>query len=359
MPLEKKKDGQENMLILHIEDRVYGAIVDKIDKVVGINSQTIQPPHPMFGEINIKFITGIVEKQGDLYVLLNVVKMFTQKKEDEAQKSAAVIKDEDFQPPVASAAIMSPAAEAKAGVSDKEIDFIKDSLGVLRHFYATPLNDAWLRKQFLDWSRSRGSDSQLKNVNDAEAFLGTFLSPDTGRFWSPDYASRTKEILPNLSSNNIQVWNIGCGKGYETFSFACILGSRYPNGRIKIWANDNDIMAIANAPNMTFNMNEVPEYCKAFMIEGRNGWTFNQAIKESIVFEYHDVLNVNQLPDLDIILARDTLSFFNAEGQSRMINEFEEKLKNRGVVILGKNEVLQGVWQALGKEPVSAFTHNK
>ncbi|MDR1025494.1 MAG: chemotaxis protein CheW, partial [Treponema sp.] len=49
LPLDRKADGQENMLILRIDDRVYGTIVDRIDKVVGINSETIQPPHPIFG----------------------------------------------------------------------------------------------------------------------------------------------------------------------------------------------------------------------------------------------------------------------------------------------------------------------
>ena len=166
--------------------------------------------------------------------------------------------------------------------------------------------------------------------------------------------------MPNFSSNNIQVWNIGCGKGYETFSFACILKSRYPNGHIKIWANDSDIMAISQAPNMIFDLGNVPEYCKAFLVKGRSGYTFNQEIKDSIVFEYHDILHENPLPELDIILIRDVLSFFPEQEQKRLVAGFAEKLKNRGVVIPGRNEVLSGMdWQFVGKEPVSAFTHTE
>ncbi|MDR2535751.1 MAG: chemotaxis protein CheW [Treponema sp.] len=360
MPLEKKADGQENMLILHIEDRVYGAIVDKIDKVVGINSEVIQPPHPMFGEINIKFITGVVEKQGELYVILDVVRMFTQK-EEEKQKQLTPVQAEGepyLAPPPPTP---EQAREKLAVVADTAIGFIKESLIALKQFYVSPLNEGWIRKQFTEWSSTRiESDLQLKNASDAEEYLSGFYSPDTGKFWETEYASKVKDILPNLSSNNIQVWDIGCGKGVETFSFACILKSRYPDGHIKIWANDSDIMAIANAPNMTFNLNEVPEYCRSFMVEGRNGFGFNQTIKDSIVFEYHDVLNNNQLPDLDIILARDILSFFTVENQNRLISEFAEKLKNRGIVIMGRNETLGGdIWQAVGKDPVSAFTHNK
>jgi purine-binding chemotaxis protein CheW len=359
MPFEKKADGQENMLILHIEDRVYGAIVDKIDKVVGINSETIQPPHPMFGEINIKFITGVVEKQGYLYVILDVVRMFTQK-EEEKQKNITTIQESTgesyYVPPPPTP---EQAREKLAAMADTAIGFIKESLAALKRFMPSPLNEEWIRKAFVEWSSTRNeSELQLKNASDADAYLTSFYSPDTGKFWSAEYASRVKDILPQLSSNNIQVWNIGCGKGYETFSFACILKARYPDGHIKIWANDSDIMAIANAPNMSFQLNDVPDYCRSFMVEGRNGHSFNQTIKDSIVFEYHDVLNSNHLPDLDIILARDILSFFSVDDQNRLIEEFVEKLKHRGIVILGKNEVLTGDrWQPIGKDTVSAFTY--
>jgi purine-binding chemotaxis protein CheW len=167
-----------------------------------------------------------------------------------------------------------------------------------------------------------------------------------------------KAVLPPLSSNNIQVWNIGCGKGYETFSFACILKSRYLDGHIKIWANDSDIMAISQAPNLIFDFEEIPEYCRPYVVKGRSGYTFSQSIKDSIVFEYHDIQNDNPLPELDIILIRDVLSFVEEQEQRRLVESFKEKLKSKGIVILGRNEIVSGVdWEYIGKEPVSVFAH--
>ena len=358
LPVEKKKDSLENMLILRIEDRVYGTIVDKIDKVVGINTENIQPPHPIFGDINIKFISGVVEKQGDLYIILDVIRIFTQSEEDK-QKPRGVTDaggtGNYFVPPPA--VTQDTGLEEKVAMSDSALGFIKESLPPLRGFYPSDLNDQWIRRRFADWSGSRsGEDLQLKNASDAEEFIAGFFSPDTGRFWGDDYATLVKSLLPNMSSNNIQVWNVGCGKGYETFSFACILKSRYPDGHIKIWANDSDIMAISQAPNMAYDFEEMPEYCRAFMTKGRNGYSFSQEIKDSIVFEYHDVLHDNPLPDLDIILARDILSFLQVQDQSRIIEGFREKLKNRGILILGSNEFLSGTdWQHIGKETVSIF----
>jgi len=355
-----KNDGLENMLILRIGDRVYGTIVDKIDKVVGINSENIQPPHPIFGDINIKFISGVVEKQGELYIILDVIRIFTLT-EDEKQKPRGVIEGAGagtyLAPPETVTREVS--MEEKAAISDSAIEFIKESLPALKQFYPSELNEEWLRRRFAEWSVGRsGENLQLKNAEEADEFLSGFFSLDTGVFWADDYATQVRAILPTFSSNSIQVWNVGCGKGYESFSFACILKIRYPDAHIKMWSNDSDIMAISQAPNMIFDLEDVPEYCRSFMVKGRSGYSFNQEIKDSIVFEYHDILNENPLPDLDIILIRDVLSFFQVQDQQRIVESFKEKLKSKGIVILGRNETMPGVdWESIGKDPVSVFAH--
>jgi purine-binding chemotaxis protein CheW len=361
LPIDQEDDDQENMLILRIGDRVYGTIVDKIDKVIGINTEHIQPPHPIFGDINIKYISGVVEKQGDLYILLDVIRIFTQSEEAQAKPRAALQEGpgENFFVPAPAASVDTPPAERSA-VSDSDFGFIKDGLIALKHFTPSPLNELWLGKRFTEWSgRHSGAEVQLRNASEADEFLSTFYSPGSGAFWEDEYAYTIKSILPDLSSNNIQVWNLGCGKGYETFSLACILKSRYPLGHIKIWANDNDIMAISQAPNMTYDLNEAPEFVKGYLVKGKNGYSFNQEIKDAITFEYHDVLNGNVVPEVDIIMARDLLSFVAVQNQDRLVGEFAEKLKKRGVVFLGRNEQLsEDDWQPISKDPVSAFMRN-
>jgi len=356
LPIEKS-DALENLLILHINDQVYGTIVDKIDKVVGINRESIQPPHPIFGDINIKFISGVVEKLGELYIILDVVRIFTVSDEDKNKSRGAVADSgEYFVPPPAGVDLL----QQQKAATDTAIGFIQESLAALRRFIVTTVNDNWLHKRFAEWSIGRtGENLQLRSASEAEDFLSTFDSPHSGEFWSESYSNSIKKILPESPFANINVWNIGCGKGYETYSFACILKNKYPNARLKIWANDNDIMAVSQAPNMIYDLDDIPEYCRHYMVHGQNGYSFNPAIKDSIVFEYHDVLNENTLPDMDIILVRDVLSFLPAQEQTRIIADFSEKLKTRGFVIIGRNEELTGAnWQAVANDPVSAFSHN-
>ncbi len=358
LPINKHtENGEENMLILRIGDQVFGTIVDKIDKVVGISSDTIQPPHPIFGDINIKFISGVAEKDGDLFIILDVDRIFAAK--DDAKSSRQTIAEDAPEQgyPAAGTPVQEAVEERKSVISDSALEFVKENLFALKHFASSPLNETWVRQHFLDWSVSRSeANVQVKTDADAEEFLAPFYSPYTGTFWDDDYSQFVCDALPNLSSKIIQVWNPGCGKGYETFSFACVLKTRYPSVQIRIWANDNDIMAISNAPNMVFDLDEVPSFCHSFMVKGSNGYSFNQTIRDGISFEYHDILHSNVYPDLDIVLARDLLSFFSNEKQELLLNEFSEKLKNEGVIILGRHEEMpDDDWRRIARDPVSAY----
>jgi purine-binding chemotaxis protein CheW len=292
----------------------------------------------------------VVEKAGALYLLLDAVRIFsinTEEKPDIPVPQAQALLPE--------AAVAVPQSY---GPSENDLDFIKEQLAALKKFYPSPVNDAWLKKRLDDWADSRNNrDIQLKDASDAESYLSTFHSQFAGKFWSDDYAYQIKGILPDIDTNVINVWNFGCGKGYESYSLACILKLRYPQHRVKIWANDSDIMAIANVPNMTFDIQNVPPYCQNFLVKGKNGHSFNQSIMDTIVFEYHDILNANALPPLDIAVGHDVLSWLTSQGQEKVIADLKEKLKDHGLVILGNNEVLpDNDWAFAGKkDSVSAF----
>jgi purine-binding chemotaxis protein CheW len=115
-------------------------------------------------------------------------------------------------------------------------------------------------------------------------------------------------------------------------------------------------MAITNAPNMSFNLEDLPEYIKPHMVKGKNGYSFNQDLKDTCLFEYHDVMNGNQVPQVDIILMRDFLSFLSPDKQDSLLSELADKLKKGGLVFTGRNEQLSSNdWQSIGHDPVSVF----
>ncbi len=336
LPAPKREENSfEDMIILRLEDYLIGVIVDSIDKVVGINSESIQPPHPIFGDINIKFIKGVVENEGRLYLILDVEKILgDSSREEEAAPQPQLVKE-----PVRQPEAEQDEAE-KAGEADYA--FVVENLLTFKNFHVTEYNRNWVRSRFQEWKQLRskeGAEIQLQEEEDAVRFLQPFYAPYSGGFWGGDYCSNVKEVLKQLQvQGNLMVWNPGCGAGYETYSLAVILRENFPNSQLKIWAHDNDLLNISTAPNLVFKPADVPDNFLDFTVEGKNGLQFNKEIRDAIFFEFHNVLHSNPFPDVDLIVARDILSFQKEDEQYKLVQEFAEKLKPGGVLILGKNE---------------------
>ena len=73
-----------------------------------------------------------------------------------------------------------------------------ESLFALKRFATSSLNEAWVASRFAEWSRNRkGTDLQVKNLEEAEEFLSTFYSPCSQRFWTDDYAEAFISLLPD------------------------------------------------------------------------------------------------------------------------------------------------------------------
>jgi len=345
LPSIKSEEGvSDEIIILRLDDYLLGVIVDSIDKVVGISSSTIQPPHPIFGDINIKFIQGVVEKDNRLYIILDVESIFGQDADD-----VDVIPAEYSSAP--------KYTENKP--EELNMGFIAETLRTFSKFNVTDLNNKWVESRFEEWKNLRGNNSgdlQLHSEMDSEEFLSRFYSVDTGRFWSEELRTLISSFFNNISQGTIRVWNPGCGKGYETYSIAAILSEKFKEASIKIWANDKDLMSISNAPNLVLDKQNLPEYMDKYIVPVNNRFQFNQSIKDIVLFEYHDITHPNTFPSVDIIIARDVLSFLGYSEQLRMIKEFQEKLTPGGLLIIGQNEELPGNdWKKIKNNNITAY----
>ncbi len=333
----READALESMIIINVDEQTFGIVVDAIDKVVGISKSSIQPPHPIFGDINIKYIHGVVENQNRLYILLDVGRIFGSR--TKAAEAVEVAKQQQIEDKLPADV---PAQRMKQTKDELDISFIKDTLSALSKFYVTPVNDKWVTARYQQWRDQRNAgDVQLRSEEDARLYLDGFFSPETGTFWSDSYAAQMAALLPANQAKQINVWNVGCAKGYEAYSLAVILREAYPNARVRIYANDSDLLSISNAPMLTISESQITPRYKPYLVQGVGGtWSFGQVIKDMIMFEYHDCTNQNAVPPMDLIVSRDVLSFLNPKQQAALLEEFTEKLKDNGLVILGKNEAM-------------------
>jgi purine-binding chemotaxis protein CheW len=352
LPAERKvENALEDLIILRVEERIFGVVVDSIDKVVGVASEAIQPPHPIFTDINVKYISGVVENASRLYIILDVERIFAQKQEEKKE----IVHEAESSTPIQAPP---PQESGEDDRGDVNIGFIRETLFTFRRFSVSPINKGWFERRYQEWKKlKKDGDLQLKDFEDADEYLSGFYSPYTGAFWSSEYAAAVTGAMPNEAAKNYNVWNPGCGKGFETYSIACALRKKYPESRIKIWANDSDLLNISNAPNMTFEIDDVPEDFREFLVKGKSGYSFSQVIRDMVMFEYHDVLNANPMPDVDLVVCRDLLSFLAPTEQSRVLGDIGEKLKENGFLMVGGNEEIpvSEEWEQLRADPVVLF----
>jgi two-component system CheB/CheR fusion protein len=168
-----------------------------------------------------------------------------------------------------------------------------------------------------------------------------------------DYLS--DEIIPRIVSGKqpndpIRVWSAGCATGEEAYSLAMALceavGTDQLRSRVKIYGTDADDDALTKARQATYTakeLEEAPEHCVERYFEQADGGSthvFRNDLRRSVIFGRHDLVQDAPISRIDLLVCRNTLMYFNAETQARILERFSFALGPRGYLFLGKAETL-------------------
>ena len=66
----------KSIIIIRVENLLIGLVVDQIQHVMPLRKDDIQPPSPLLGTINERYIEGVVELNDRLYVILDTEAIF-------------------------------------------------------------------------------------------------------------------------------------------------------------------------------------------------------------------------------------------------------------------------------------------
>jgi len=66
-------------IIIDIDGMKLGVIIDKVERVVGIEAQNIQPPPQMLTGIGAEYIQGVVNRESGYLIILDIRKLFSAK----------------------------------------------------------------------------------------------------------------------------------------------------------------------------------------------------------------------------------------------------------------------------------------
>jgi two-component system CheB/CheR fusion protein len=161
------------------------------------------------------------------------------------------------------------------------------------------------------------------------------------------------DVIPALvaaKSNRdpLRVWSAACASGEEAYSlamlFADALGEDGFRERVKIYATDVDDQALAEARQATYAARQVAGVSEAHLekyfdrVSGH--YVFDKELRRSVIFGRHDLIQDAPISRVDLIACRNTLMYFNAETQSRIVSRLYFALNDTGILVLGKAEIL-------------------
>jgi two-component system, chemotaxis family, CheB/CheR fusion protein len=146
----------------------------------------------------------------------------------------------------------------------------------------------------------------------------------------------------------VRIWSAGCAAGQEAYSAAIMLaeelGMEGFRERVKIYATDVDEEALAQARHATYSSRQIadiPEWLVDKYFD-RNGdvYTFNRELRRSVIFGRNDLIQDAPISRIDLLLCRNTLMYFNAEAQARIMARFYFSVNPGGFLVLGRAEML-------------------
>lgn len=158
-----------------------------------------------------------------------------------------------------------------------------------------------------------------------------------------------RRVIPRMlasksESGPVRVWSAGCASGEEAYSLAILfaeaMGAKGYRERVKIYATDIDEAALARAREATYDEREiagVPEQLLARYFEQADGrYAVRKGLRRNVIIGRHDLSQDAPVSRVDLLVCRNTLMYFSAEEQSRLLTRFHFALNDGGVLFLGR-----------------------
>jgi two-component system CheB/CheR fusion protein len=161
------------------------------------------------------------------------------------------------------------------------------------------------------------------------------------------------EVLPGLLANKpldepIRVWSAGTASGQEAYTCAIVLaellGVDEYRDRVKIYATDIDEEALTQARLAVYTAKETesvpPELRERYFERADQRLGFRKDLRRTVIFGRNNLVQDAPISRLDLLVCRNTLMYFNAETQARILRHFHFALRDSGVLMLGKSEMM-------------------
>lgn len=185
--------------------------------------------------------------------------------------------------------------------------------------------------------------------------LKDFSIKVTEMFRDPSfYVALREQVIPLLKTYSfIKIWHAGSATGEEVYSMAIVLKEENLYDRCLIYATDFAQDAIEHGKEGIYLNDQVQAYTKNYLAAGGkaslsdyytshyNRIILRKDLRENIVWANHNLVTDSVFAEVNLILCRNVLIYFNKNLQHKVHSLFLDSLANGGVLCLGKKENLQ------------------
>lgn len=168
------------------------------------------------------------------------------------------------------------------------------------------------------------------------------------------YQAVRSHVVPVLKKLPfIKIWHAGCSSGEEVYSMAILLREEGLSGRMQIYATDFNPVIIRQAREGIYPISRMKEFTVNYQKAGSKAsfsdyYTTNNEsaklldlLRKNIVFATHNLATDSVFAEVNLIICRNVLIYFDRKLQDKVIGLFNESLTAGGILCLGSKENLQ------------------
>ena len=196
-------------------------------------------------------------------------------------------------------------------------------------------------------SRSTPTSSRRSSTPSSSTSPRSSATPRRGTTCASTVIPRI--LAGEAADEPIRVWSAGCASGEEAYTLAMLLAEALGLEAVPRAGEDlrhrrrrggPDAGAPARPtrprPSRAFRRS-----CSRSTSRGAAGrFVFNKELRRAVIFGRHDLVQDAPISRIDLLVCRNTLMYFNAETQTRILARFHFALKDDGILFLGKAEML-------------------
>ena len=177
----------------------------------------------------------------------------------------------------------------------------------------------------------------------------------TEMFRDPSFYRAVREnVIPILKKYPfLKIWHAGCSTGEEVYSMAILLEEEGLLARTTLYATDIDEKVLRKAKEGIYPLDKIREYTSNYQKAGGTeafsdyytakyeAVIMDSALKKKIVFSQHNLVTGKAFSEMNMIVCRNVIIYFDKELQNRVLSLFNESLIEKGVLCLGSKESVQ------------------